>query len=1821
MWRPKPLTRYIPLDYGNEFDDNLFVFPRLGKSVRQVVPGNVLPLRDDVIEWNADKHQNEFDKVIFIPIDLEPGVRQELVSIIQDNWDCFVAEGVNRPVRGFEFHIDTGGAHPVACKPPHYGIHEGKIMQKSIDDLIHNSWIRDCSGPWLSKAVLAPKPHQEHVTDIADFVWRFCVNYRPLNAVTKPYDYPIPRCDDALEDFGDSKGRLYFISVDAKSGYHQISVDEESQEKLAFMGPDNVKYCYTVMPFGPKNAPSVYTAMICLMKSEYDALFAERHPTTQVDSVGNRNIMDDALLWSTDAMTCLSYFRCLCEVYKKYRLSFNPKKCDFFKLRFEWLGHDVKTTGNSPAASKFSLLEDWPLPATGVSLSSFLGLVTFYNRYIADYESRSRPLRDLAKQFYRAPIPTSAWTPQLCEYFEGLKVAVTSDPCLARFDSSLPTFLKTDWSSTGMSYVLMQPADDPASKAALRILEAGGPNMFDELMTGARLRPVRFGSRRCSDREHHFHSFVGEAVAGRWAIGQCRRYLWGGHFYWLCDCNSLKELLDYTGDIHQICRIAQELLGYFFTFVHRPARMMRDVDGLNRFYDPLVRLYDERREAARVEDRRSRPSVYDPTAFPSYAIKCPAEVLQHSADEHAPLSSAASTHTMSASATFCFQSAPFSGMNYPVRVVRADSISGSDVKHFKSASSDIVDECYCPPGWISVGSRFGSLSYALMKLNPVMDMLPCLLVEASVLDCQVCQAVSPSASIAKSDTATLLDMLLAILPGQGDQMKVAPSEAWNAVRGFCTAKHGITGIDIHAPLFSCVSEAVGWFSTATHIVKSLQQLSPLRCFLLTAPVNEEQANLSDEMSSLMVKHFHGNDYWNFRCGASSSAFFGDCVHAPRWIAFGVRNDWQDHRPTFPPVASEPCSFASCIDASLNYQSEQSFQFRSDQRMWSTVSSESVNAALDRFLPQTLFSVARKDDSSPTIAVRNPDYPAPIPSVNYEGTSFQGSFGLPFVDEFGASHARPATEAEILRTFSFPDRLITELNDRQVLHQVVEIVSSGIPFRLASAFARQIYDGGAFPLPNDSPKNFESVVNCLVYCPKPIPTTDEWESAYNEDPETKLMLSRLRSDDSTPYVWSKKELLEVDAQFRDHLRTGSTAISSGRLVLYITLSNENRRLMLIVVPRSLRRDIFSAYHASPSAGHMGPYKTLHRIRIRFFWPKVRTDVFEWCQQCAHCIATSNNIRRHSELMFSWPISVPFFILHVDLWQPGKTVEKFTGSTHLLTAMCDLTGFVICHQVSDITSEGLARVFMEEVLLKVGMCGLVVVDAASSFLSVFQIMCEKILGIRFHPASRGNHKAVSVERFFRYLNKAVTIAANDRNTNQVFIETSHCAAYAWNSSCIDGTDISRSVVAVGREFKFPLDIALSDAPTPVDGSVFAVHAFLRLAQENSQFATKILQLLTEERRSYHRERANETRNQQLFALGDLVMVRVAVQSQASNNRVAKLTYRLRGPYEVVDVLGHGAYNLQKFGNRDGPKLKYHAEDISMLPPAIRPVEPLDGPDLRYLNNAHAPIPHPLKQAFDIKLYNEMWFSQPLHASPPTLLRDLAAEDQGVLSGSGSTGRTVRTHMPGLLFVPTVIADGEHEALFHRPSDLLSAIMASRDKLFFVSFRTEGTLRARWFLVGVDLEQTTRITHQHGNPRDSGIYYVHFYARHPADNDETDPLTRWWLEWRQYTTASDGIIDYGTRVLFPPTRVPSAAKYIAWADVVNLSDPAVALVGPFDFQEPRLNPVGRSASYRQIVPTEIWARLAEVCVSNGVLPPLLTTVSGLPAKTTRTVRKRKR
>ena len=170
-------------------------------------------------------------------------------------------------------------------------------MRQAVAGLEKVGHIRQIhDGRWLFKAVLAPKPHQEHVKHINEFVWRFCVNYVPLNAVTRIIAYPIPRCDSAVsEEFGTGQWMWMF---DAPSGYHQLAVARDSQEKLAFQGPDAIKWTYTVMPFGPTNGPATFVNFIYDVDSQWKSL-AQSMGISIDNNTNTRIIIDDIVVGGT----------------------------------------------------------------------------------------------------------------------------------------------------------------------------------------------------------------------------------------------------------------------------------------------------------------------------------------------------------------------------------------------------------------------------------------------------------------------------------------------------------------------------------------------------------------------------------------------------------------------------------------------------------------------------------------------------------------------------------------------------------------------------------------------------------------------------------------------------------------------------------------------------------------------------------------------------------------------------------------------------------------------------------------------------------------------------------------------------------------------------------------------------------------------------------------------------------------------------------------------------------------------------------------------------------------------------------------------------------------------------------------------------------------------------------------------------------------------------------------------------------------------------------------------------------------------------------
>ena len=175
------------------------------------------------------------------------------------------------------------------------------------------------------------------------------------------------------------------------------------------------------------------------------------------------------------------------------------------------------------------------------------------------------------------------------------------------------------------------------------------------------------------------------------------------------------------------------------------------------------------------------------------------------------------------------------------------------------------------------------------------------------------------------------------------------------------------------------------------------------------------------------------------------------------------------------------------------------------------------------------------------------------------------------------------------------------------------------------------------------------------------------------------------------------------------------------------------------------------------------------------------------------------RRGQELMFPWPVSSPFTILHVDLWILGHFTDS-NGNVTLMNTMRDMCQFVAVVPVPDETSVTLVDYFVQHIVMKSGMCYLIVLDDGTLFKGAFVAMCQS-LNLNYEILAKRNHKGLSVEHFHRFLNKSVTIAAEDRGTIDIFVPVGIAAEYAWNSAPIDGTDILRSIPAIGRELHFP------------------------------------------------------------------------------------------------------------------------------------------------------------------------------------------------------------------------------------------------------------------------------------------------------------------------------------------------------------------------------------------------------------------------------------
>jgi hypothetical protein len=212
--------------------------------------------------------------------------------------------------------------------------------------------------------------------------WRVCIDYRKLNAATRKDHFPLPFINQMVERL---VGHDFYCFLDGYSGYNQVLVDPEDQEKTTFNYHFGT-FAYYRMPFGQCNAPVTFQRCMISIFSNMVERFLEI-------------FMDDFSIFGSSFEECLHRLTLLLVRCKEKNLVLNWEKCHFMLKQGIVLWHIISHQGIEVDKAKVDLIYNLPLLCTVKEIHSFLGHVGFYRRFIQDFSKIARPLcKLLAKE-------------------------------------------------------------------------------------------------------------------------------------------------------------------------------------------------------------------------------------------------------------------------------------------------------------------------------------------------------------------------------------------------------------------------------------------------------------------------------------------------------------------------------------------------------------------------------------------------------------------------------------------------------------------------------------------------------------------------------------------------------------------------------------------------------------------------------------------------------------------------------------------------------------------------------------------------------------------------------------------------------------------------------------------------------------------------------------------------------------------------------------------------------------------------------------------------------------------------------------------------------------------------------------------------------------------------------------------------------------------------------------------------------------------------------------------------------------------------------
>ncbi|CAF1433061.1 unnamed protein product [Rotaria sp. Silwood1] len=431
--------------------------------------------------------------------------------------------------------INTGNHSPVNAKPYFKTIEQRKNAQQEIDKMLKAGIIIPSHSPWSSPVVLLKKPNGE---------FRFIIDYRKLNSITKKDSYPQPTVEELIQRLG---GHSWFTKLDLKSGYYQIPIHQADKEKTAFVTQDGL-YQFEVLPMGLMNAPPTFQRIMnnIIGYKRWDYILV---------------YLDDILVFSKSFDNHIKHLQELFDILAEHQFTLNPSKCSIAKQSIEFLSHTITKDSIIPSKERIQAILDIPQPTSLAQANKFIGKIGWYRKFIPNFAQIAAPIhkvtnktRNKKQEFY--------WSEDQIQSANKLKQILTEEPLVLKYPHpTAPFILSTDASEYAIGGTLKQ-------------------NINGQIHYNYYL------SRLLTTTERKYPTIDREALAIFWCMEKLQQYLGGRDVTIISDHKPLEQFHKKTKlnskRIDQWLLKHQEIIPQITAVIYRKGRNHGDADAMSR---------------------------------------------------------------------------------------------------------------------------------------------------------------------------------------------------------------------------------------------------------------------------------------------------------------------------------------------------------------------------------------------------------------------------------------------------------------------------------------------------------------------------------------------------------------------------------------------------------------------------------------------------------------------------------------------------------------------------------------------------------------------------------------------------------------------------------------------------------------------------------------------------------------------------------------------------------------------------------------------------------------------------------------------------------------------------------------------------------------------------------------------------------------------------------------------------------------------------------------------------------------------------------------